>query len=213
MSIIHNALKKAQANLEKKDTKKNAKPSQSSSSESKKSSQPTQQPQAEQKPNTPPPVNIYEKMHQKPSMASSPKPSDFRQPEAPAAKPKTPARKEKAERPVKSGPGILLIVFLIIFLLGIVGGGIYVYFAYFAGQGASSEGRSYRPKPFTQQNYSTDKLVLNGTMMMGNKRVALINNEVYEQGEEVYGRKILKIMNNKVELIVNGKVEVLRLKR
>ena len=43
-------------------------------------------------------------------------------------------------------------------------------------------------------------LTLNGTMMMGDKRVALINNKIYELGESIDGWQIISISLNKVEL-------------
>lgn len=51
------------------------------------------------------------------------------------------------------------------------------------------------PKP-TQEN----PLILSGTMMTGDKWVALINNEIYEVGETVDGKKIININLDKVEI-------------
>lgn len=56
-------------------------------------------------------------------------------------------------------------------------------------------------------------LVLNGTMQNDKSTAALINNEVYEVGDVVEGKKITSITLNKVELTDNqGVVTVLRVK-
>lgn len=44
-------------------------------------------------------------------------------------------------------------------------------------------------------------LILSGTMMMDSKRVALINNEIYELGEYINGMKIININLKKVDLL------------
>jgi type II secretory pathway component PulC len=59
------------------------------------------------------------------------------------------------------------------------------------------------PSPFSLQ----------GIMASGNHNVALINNSVYEEGNLIEGRKILKITLNAVTLEYNGKQEELTLKK
>lgn len=52
---------------------------------------------------------------------------------------------------------------------------------------------------------TTDKIIkkpiLKGTLVMGTKTVALIDNEIFEEGEFVSNFKILKIYSKKVELL------------
>lgn len=72
-------------------------------------------------------------------------------------------------------------------------------------------------EPIQQSNIihetSPDILVLKGTMKMGEDRVALINEEVYEVGEFVNGRKIIDINLKNVELLENGKTIILKVRK
>lgn len=60
----------------------------------------------------------------------------------------------------------------------------------------SSSKKSTKRKSSIQKN----ELLLSGTMMMGEKRVALINGEIYELGESVRGKKITDVTLKNVEL-------------
>lgn len=46
-----------------------------------------------------------------------------------------------------------------------------------------------------------DSLILNGTMVVDNQRVALINGEIYEVGDYINGKKIVDISLEKVDLL------------
>jgi len=62
-------------------------------------------------------------------------------------------------------------------------------------------------KNMPQKNNET---VLQGTMLMGNRQVALINSEIYELGESVNGLTITNITLKKVDLIdQNGNITIL----
>ncbi len=50
---------------------------------------------------------------------------------------------------------------------------------------------------------------LNGIITMGNKRSALINDNVYEEGGEVEGKKIQKILADRVEISDEGTIKSL----
>ncbi len=54
--------------------------------------------------------------------------------------------------------------------------------------------------PSTKRNFP-DSLVLNGTMVVDNQRVALINDEIYEVGDYINGKKIVDISLEKVDLL------------
>ena len=56
-------------------------------------------------------------------------------------------------------------------------------------------------------------LRLEGIMDMGSKRVALINGEIYEEGQLVEGKMIAEISRTKVTIIDNGMKETLPLKK
>ena len=53
---------------------------------------------------------------------------------------------------------------------------------------------------------------INGVMTTGQKNVVLINDTVYEEGEEVDGIKILKIYHNNVVVSENGQEKVLKVR-
>ncbi len=66
------------------------------------------------------------------------------------------------------------------------------------------------PKTSVQKN----NLVLSGTMMMGEKRVALINGEIYELDESIRGKKITNVTLKNVELTdENGAKTTLSVRR
>jgi hypothetical protein len=56
------------------------------------------------------------------------------------------------------------------------------------------------PKPLTKN------LNINGIMTMGDKNVALINNEIYEVGDMVNGMEIVVISLDRVQVLDQGKV-------
>lgn len=75
-------------------------------------------------------------------------------------------------------------------------------------------------KPFTtipsrsQTSDPSTGLVLNGTMMMGDRRVALINNKIYEPGDVVQEKRILNITLEEVTLEdSDGKIVTLKTKK
>lgn len=54
--------------------------------------------------------------------------------------------------------------------------------------------------PSAKRNFPNN-LVLNGTMVVDNQRVALINGEIYEVGDYINGKKIVDISLEKVDLL------------
>lgn len=61
-----------------------------------------------------------------------------------------------------------------------------------------------------KRTYKPGELVLNGTSLIDGRRVALINDEIYEIGEVIDGKKITSINLNKIELSDNETVVTLR---
>ena len=59
--------------------------------------------------------------------------------------------------------------------------------------------RGYMPKQMSR-TYKPGELVLSGTSIIENKRVAIINGDIYEQGDIVDGYRIVKVELQKVEL-------------
>lgn len=54
---------------------------------------------------------------------------------------------------------------------------------------------------------SSSEIVISGVITRNNKNVALINNEIYEVGETINGKKIVNITLEKVELLDGGKIK------
>ena len=61
----------------------------------------------------------------------------------------------------------------------------------------------------------TDKLpknalILNGTIIMDNDQIALINNQIYRAGDYVSGKRILSVSQDKVEVFDKGNILILK---
>jgi len=52
-----------------------------------------------------------------------------------------------------------------------------------------------------------DAFIINGVMVENNKTVALINNEIFEVGETVNGKKILNITLDRIDVLENGEIK------
>lgn len=75
----------------------------------------------------------------------------------------------------------------------------------------SAPSRAYIAKRIPKKRtYKPGELVLNGTSLIDGKRVALINDEIYEVGETINGNKITSINLNRVELRNNEKTITLK---
>jgi hypothetical protein len=59
---------------------------------------------------------------------------------------------------------------------------------------------NYNPPVPHKKNYAPDQFVFSGTMMTGDTRVALINDDVYSVGDTLQGRTIANITKDEVEL-------------
>lgn len=57
-----------------------------------------------------------------------------------------------------------------------------------------------KTKPIAQITYDQNTFILNGTSIIDNKRVALINNDIYNVGDTVNGRKVL-VINKKTVIL------------
>lgn len=198
MSIIHDALKKTQSNLNNNQEK---------DASSKMNTENT----ASNNTNPPPPANpmssIYDKLHKKPDANQNP------------PNPKSPTKRNNPKNETQGNP--VMTFFTIIFCLFIIAGAIWFIYQYYA-QNMDKTGvdfkkaltikpqklyiigtPTHRPKPVVkkvEKNLPPNTIVLSGITMMGDKRVALINNEIYQLGESVQGKKIVSISIEKVEL-------------
>jgi hypothetical protein len=174
MSIINDALKKTQENLEQKNDKE--------------SNQDVSQ--------------LYDKLH-------SPKKAEG--PPVPGAK----SAKSKENKSNNFGS--------ILILIAILGGLYFAYNFYYAKDGKNkidfkkfkiafpkSKGSSSTPKAVPAREYKMGEVVLNGVFTTGERTAALINNKIYEIGQEINGNKIISISIDKVELMdTNGQITVL----
>ena len=99
-----------------------------------------------------------------------------------------------------------MIVFISIVLI-LVG----IFAAYLVNLLLSSSKSPVSQTPMVKQKnpvYKLDKgaIVLSGTMMMGDRQVALINDDIYEIGDTIQGKKIIDISLKEVQLEENGRV-------
>ena len=77
-------------------------------------------------------------------------------------------------------------------------------------QPVDSQGSVKPPPPSAvKRTYNKDELVLSGIVMMGDQRVALINDAMYELGEKVQGKQIINITMDKVEILDGERILVL----
>lgn len=60
------------------------------------------------------------------------------------------------------------------------------------------------PKPAAAPSSSRSRIIVNGIMARGKQNLALIDGQVYEQGEEVDGVKIIKINPNSIVVLEDG---------
>jgi len=170
MSIIHNALKKTQNQLDKKNGDK---------------------------------TKIYETFKQS-RLASKPSSTSTNIRSIHTAKKTETANKETfGKKPI-------------LFILGtfLVGAGFFLAFLIFKKPSTTPDRSSPAPSYVIKETHygNTVKLILNGTMMKGDKMIALINNEIYELGDSINGMKIENITLDGVELLNNGKIVTLRLR-
>lgn len=77
------------------------------------------------------------------------------------------------------------------------------------GRNNTTAGGSAKPS----KSYKPGELELSGTMMMGDKQVALINGEIYELGEIVKGYQITSITLKNIELMKDGKLTQLDVRK
>ena len=68
------------------------------------------------------------------------------------------------------------------------------------------------PAVVNQTQPAQEALLLTGTMLIGKKRVALINGEGYEVGDFIDNKEIVNITLEKVELLSNGKMTTLHVR-
>ena len=62
------------------------------------------------------------------------------------------------------------------------------------------------------RKYSANDLILNGTSIVDGASVALINDEIYEIGDVINGKKVISIGLDKVELQDDEKIFTLRVR-
>ncbi|HBR14699.1 MAG TPA: hypothetical protein DD723_04030 [Candidatus Omnitrophica bacterium] len=183
MSIIHNALKKTQNQLDKKNGDK---------------------------------TKIYETFKQsrlasKPTLRTSSPVSD-NNPSSTSTNIRSIHTAKKTETANKETFGKKPILFILGTFL--VGAGFFLAFLIFKKPSTTPDRSSPAPSYVIKETHygNTVKLILNGTMMKGDKMIALINNEIYELGDSINGMKIENITLDGVELLNNGKIVTLRLR-
>lgn len=188
MSIINDALKRAQVNLKKTEEKQDN----------------------EDGPSDPGAINVYEKLYKA-------------QDGLPGVSPGHQTRKKKRSKDIpprraKKFGTILVAILCFLCVSGIFLLGMRYHPAekFFRSVTAKSNSLSTRPPiahiPPAERPYKTGELVLNGTSLIDGKRVALINDEIYEIGETVEGKEIIGISLNRVELRDGQKIVILKVR-
>ncbi|MCK4882309.1 MAG: hypothetical protein KAS92_04730 [Candidatus Omnitrophica bacterium] len=202
MSIINDALKKTQLSFKKKD-------------------KPPVQETKEEKPADQNTSNVYEKMYQKHAgqqSASIPGkgPIPGRGPVPPKSEKEVETDKKTAK--LRSAKKWLKTSATVVIFLAVLSGGVFFALRLEPVQDfissirkESTSSRAYIAKRTPKKRtYKPGELVLNGTSLIDGKRVALINDEIYEIGETINGKKITSINLNQIKLSDNEKIITLR---
>lgn len=187
MSIIHNALKKTQKELKIKSGT---------------SSQETPQPKSNEDIS-----KLYETLHQSSPSSSSKFQKEDRQ-------------KPKPERPAETGKNkttqiIITLIFVFAFAVGVMAYFFPKYLPHSFSQSINpktkTEGTAIAPE--AKKMYDQNQIVVNGTVVMDEKRMALINDNFYEIGDVINGKKIMNIALDRVEFLdEQGKTLTLKVK-
>jgi len=187
MSIINDALKKAQLSFKKKDDSPEKKP----------------EPQASQSA-----LNVYERFYKNQQ--------DLKNVAAASRDSKHNPSGKKTPKLQSTKKWIQISSAAIIFLLFAYGSFFFLSwykptrnFFHSIEKSSTSRTRSAQQAP-KKRKYKPGELVLNGTSLIDGKRVALINDEIYEIGEMVNGKKITSINLNQIELLDNETIITLK---
>lgn len=70
----------------------------------------------------------------------------------------------------------------------------------------------FTPKP-TKVNAGPAKIVVTGIMTMGNKKMALINGEIYEIGDMIEGMTLMGILPDSIQLLKDGKIQIHKVRK
>lgn len=199
MSIINDALKKAQKSLTRTEKPVDKDPK----------TQATPAPAAPKSHDGKSISNVYEKLHK-------PRVNQDQRTAAPKHEDEvvhmTPQQRSAKNWAKMAGSTLLILVF--------VAGGLYLAQQYapvkniFASLKKSSRrsGFQFASAPAKKRKYKPGELVLNGTSLIDGKMVALINDEIYEPGDVVNGMSIVNIELNKVELADDQKITTLHVR-
>ena len=188
MSIINDALKRAQKNMAKTDAKDSKKDPEKS--------QPTEQPVAK--------GPVY--------------PTPKAAPSAPPPPPQPKKKNEEEKNDEKKKKIWLRTLAVIVAIFFLITGILMATLFFLKRRSADSSDpqsirRSYQPRPITR-TYKEGELVLSGISLIENKRVAIINGDIYEEGDVVDGNQIINIELHRVILKdTSGKVVHLKTKK
>jgi hypothetical protein len=200
MSIINDALKKAQKSLTRTEKASDKDP---------------KTPVSPTPPDTPKShdgksiSNVYEKLH-KPRV-------DQNKSTAPSKHGDEVVHMSPQQRPAKNWAKMAGTTLLI---LAFVAGGLFLAQQYapvknmFASIKKSSRrsGFQFSNAPAKKRKYKPGELVLNGTSLIDGRMVSLINDEIYEAGDVVNGMSVINIEMNKVELSDDQKITTLHVR-
>ncbi len=190
MSIINDALKKTQFSLKKKD----------------KTPEPEKKPEAQANQG---PSNVYEKLYKQQQ--------EMKEVAAASNESRQKPSISKASKPRPAKKWLQTSATIVVFFL-LTYGLFFVISRYTPAKDYldSIKNKSARSRTRIAQKtqkprkYAAGELILNGTSLFDGKRIALINDEIYEIGETVDGKKITSISLNRIELRDKDTVTTLR---
>lgn len=68
-------------------------------------------------------------------------------------------------------------------------------------------------KSLWNKNTQDEELIVNGIMTEGTKKIALVNNEIYQIGDYIRGWKLVEIDLDRIQLLDNGKILTIKVRK
>ena len=190
MSIINDALKKTQLNLKrpKRKQKKEAEAPQD---------------------NGPKVSNVYEKLYKNRQEQQDPNSKKIDSKQKSTSKKKDEKQKSRLSSYLKIFISLVCVLAIFIFLKNYQP----LQDALESKLTSSSSRKPYQPRPATKKRRpKPGELILNGISTIDGKKVALINDEIYEIGGSINGKEIINIGVDRVELTDNRKIFTIKVR-
>jgi len=161
-----------------------------------------------------------DKTNNRPVKNASPQISESKEPLRSTPPPAQPDQKPVVKLKPEPSPALTIKIIPLTVITSIIVGAIFIYFQFFIktdspGSSTPLVRRSsislFRSTEKIER--SSDAMVLNGTMTMGARKVALINNKIYEVGDFINGLEVLNITLEDVQMRNDSGITVLKKKK